>query len=51
MYVKDGFFARGSFKIDNGMKIRFWEDVWLRDRPWLNNIHPFKILVMAKMIL
>jgi hypothetical protein len=50
MNVKDDFFAQNSFEICNGMKIRFCEDVWLGDKPWLNNIHPFKISVMAKMI-
>ena len=31
MEVKDEFFERGSFKIGNGEKTRFWEDKWLGD--------------------
>nr|XP_051221032.1 uncharacterized protein LOC127339195 [Lolium perenne] len=29
MEVKHEFFSRGSFKVGNGMAIRFWEDTWL----------------------
>ena len=29
MEVKHEFFSRGSFKVGNGMSIRFWEDTWL----------------------
>jgi hypothetical protein len=33
MKVKEDFFARGFFEIGNGNQTRFWEDVWLGDRP------------------
>jgi hypothetical protein len=29
MKVKEEFFARGSFKVGDGLSTRFWEDVWL----------------------
>ena len=33
MKVKDDFFQRGSFRVDNGQSTRFWEDTWLGDAP------------------
>jgi hypothetical protein len=33
MKVKEEFFARGSFIVGNGESVRFWEDIWLGDRP------------------
>jgi hypothetical protein len=33
MGVKDDFFSRGYFKVGNGKKTRFWEDVWLGEQP------------------
>jgi hypothetical protein len=33
MNVKNNFFARGSFELGNGMNTRFWEDVWLGEKP------------------
>jgi hypothetical protein len=33
LMVKDEFFAHGSFSVGNGESVRFWEDVWLGDRP------------------
>jgi hypothetical protein len=33
MGVKDKFFPRGSFKVGNGQSTRFWEDIWLGERP------------------
>jgi hypothetical protein len=33
MKVKDEFFARGSFQIQNGSDVRFWEDTWVEDKP------------------
>jgi hypothetical protein len=33
MEVKEEFFARGSFIVGNGESVRFWEDIWLGDRP------------------
>jgi hypothetical protein len=32
MGMKDEFFARGSFKLGDGKKTRFWEDVWLGEK-------------------
>ena len=36
MKVKEEFFQRGSFKLGDGRKIRFWEDTWLGDAPLKN---------------
>jgi hypothetical protein len=33
MKVKDQFIAGGSFQIRSGSEARFWEDVWLDDKP------------------
>ena len=33
MKVKQDFFRFGTFKINNGSQVRFWEDVWLGHRP------------------
>jgi hypothetical protein len=33
MKVKDEFFARDSFRIRNGLEVRFWEDTWIEDKP------------------
>jgi hypothetical protein len=33
MKVKDEFFKRGSFVVNNGESARFWEDTWLGNRP------------------
>ena len=33
MRVKDDFFKRGSFTLGTGDNVRFWEDVWLGDKP------------------
>ena len=33
MSVKNEFFSLGSFHIGNGQSSRFWEDIWLGDRP------------------
>jgi hypothetical protein len=33
MKVKDEFFKRGSFIVNNGMSTRFWDDTWLGNRP------------------
>jgi hypothetical protein len=29
MYVKNQFLSFGNFILQNGMQIRFWEDIWL----------------------
>jgi hypothetical protein len=33
MKVIEEFFSRGSFIVGNGDSVRFWEDIWLGDRP------------------
>ena len=33
MSVKDDFLSRGLMVVGNGQNTRFWEDVWLGDRP------------------
>jgi hypothetical protein len=33
MKVKEDFLAGGTFKIKNREQVRFWEDVWLGDKP------------------
>ena len=33
MKAKEDFLAGGTFKIKNGEQERFWEDVWLGDKP------------------
>ena len=33
MKVKNEFLERGSFVVGNGEKTRFWEDIWLGDKP------------------
>jgi hypothetical protein len=33
MRVKNDFFSRGYFKIGDGSSVRFWEDIWLGDKP------------------
>jgi hypothetical protein len=38
MGVKEDFFSRGFFKIGNGQRTRFWEDVWLGELPLSINI-------------
>jgi hypothetical protein len=34
MNVKDEFLQRGSFVVGNGLSTRFWEDTWLREKPF-----------------
>ena len=33
MRVKEEFFTRGSFNVENGLNTRFWEDTWLGNTP------------------
>jgi hypothetical protein len=33
MKVIEEFFSRGSFIVGNGESVKFWEDIWLGDRP------------------
>jgi hypothetical protein len=56
MYVKDDFFARGSFVVGNGLNTRFWEDIWLGDKslaedyPTLYNIVYHKNVTVASVL-
>ena len=36
MEVKDHFFPRGKFVVNNGRQIRFWEDLWVGGVPLMN---------------
>jgi hypothetical protein len=29
MRVKNDFFQRGFFEVDDGLTVRFWKDIWL----------------------
>jgi hypothetical protein len=33
MKVKDDFFSKGSFEVGNGLDTRFWDDIWLGNKP------------------
>jgi hypothetical protein len=48
MNVKNNFFARGSFEIGNGMNTRFWEDVWLGDKPLAKQYPSFYNIINRK---
>ena len=34
MKAKEGFVACGFFKVQSGEQMRFWEDIWLGDKPF-----------------
>lgn len=44
MNVKDHFLRYGSFKVENGAQIRFWEDTWLGGSPSNPSSQPCSIL-------
>ena len=33
MEIKDQFFERGKFVVQNGLQTRFWEDWWIGNKP------------------
>jgi hypothetical protein len=50
--VKDNFFNRGNFKVENGECTMFWKDTWLGDKPLAqqypslhNTVHRKQVLV------
>jgi hypothetical protein len=49
MNVKEEFFSRGSFKVGNGLDTRFWEDVWLGDKPLAQQYPSLYNIVQHKM--
>jgi hypothetical protein len=51
MGVKDDFFSRGHFKVGNGKKTRFWEDVWLGEQPLAQQYPSLYNIVRQKNIL
>jgi hypothetical protein len=49
--VKEDFFSRGFFKIGNGQRTRFWEDVWLGELPLAQQYPSLYNLVLRKNVL
>jgi hypothetical protein len=49
--VKEDFFFRGFFKIGNGQRTQFWEDVWLGELPLAQQYPSLYNLVRRKNIL
>jgi hypothetical protein len=33
MHIKDEVLSKGSFDIKDGTNVRFWDDIWIRDKP------------------
>jgi hypothetical protein len=56
MRVKQDFFSKGHFKVDNGSTVRFWEDIWLGDMslaqqyPSLYNIVQHKNILVSTVL-
>jgi hypothetical protein len=56
MRVKQDFFSKGHFKVDNGSTVRFWEDIWLGDMslaqqyPSLYNIVQHKNVLVSTVL-
>jgi hypothetical protein len=51
MRVKSNFFKRGKFKIGDGSRTRFWEDVWLGDVPLAQQYPSLYNIVQRKNVL
>jgi hypothetical protein len=49
MNVKGEFFSRLSFKVRNALDTRFWEDVWLGDKPLAQQYPSLYNIVQHKM--
>jgi hypothetical protein len=45
------FFSRGYFKVGNGKKTRFWEDVWLGEQPLAQQYPSLYNIVRRKNVL
>ena len=51
MGVKEEFFSRGLFKVNNGKGTRFWEDIWLGDTPLQQQYTSLYIIAQQKNVL
>jgi hypothetical protein len=51
MHVKADFFQRGFFRVGDGKSVRFWEDVWLGDRPLSNQYPALDNIIQHKNVL
>jgi hypothetical protein len=51
MRVKNDFFNRGSFKVGDGISVRFWEDIWLGDSSLANQYPSVYNIVQRKNVL
>ena len=47
MKVKDDFLAHGYFRIQKGTQVRFWEDIWLGNKP-LRDVYPSLYRIVRK---
>ena len=43
MEINDLFLSKGIYKIQSGSQVRFWEDVWIRDKT-LREMYPSNIV-------
>ena len=50
MKVKDTFLNHGSFHLNDGNQIRFWEDKWIGNHTFRDNILTFIILCAKKQL-
>jgi hypothetical protein len=51
MRVKNDFFSRGSFKVENGTSVRFGDDIWLGNTPLGDQYPPLYNIVQRKNVL
>jgi hypothetical protein len=51
MKVKEESFARGYFKIRNGLETWFWEDCWMGDKPLAQQFPSLYNIVLHKNVL
>jgi hypothetical protein len=49
--VKNDFFSRGSFKVENGTSVHFWEDIWLGNMPLADQYPSLYNIVQRKNVL
>jgi hypothetical protein len=50
MKVKEDFFRKGSFTVDNGEGTRFWEDTWLGSKPLADQYPSLYNIVQRKQV-
>ena len=48
MEIKEQFFQRGKFQINNGEQTRFWEDLWLGNKPLMQQYPSLYNIVRRK---